>query len=58
MSATGSLTGTVATDTFARFVEQLSEALDDHERTGDEWAERMHFSRFHFDHGVIVDPLP
>ncbi len=44
-----STNGSVATDTFARFVEQLSEALDDHERTGDEWAERMHFSRFHFD---------
>ena len=40
---------TVATDTFADFVEHLAEALDDHEVTGEEWAGRLHFSRFHFD---------
>ena len=29
---------TVATDTFADFVDHLAEALDDHEMTGEEWA--------------------
>src|SRR5215218_2669207 len=44
--------GTLAEDTFARFVDHLTEALDDTELTGlsgDEWAARLHFSRFHFD---------
>jgi len=39
-------------DTFADFVEHLAEALDDAritEATGDEWAARLHFSRYHFD---------
>jgi AraC-like DNA-binding protein len=40
---------TVATDTFADFVDGLAEALDDHEATGEDWAARHHFSRFHFD---------
>jgi len=41
-----------AADTFADFVDHLAEALDDAEavRTpGEEWATRLHFSRFHFD---------
>jgi AraC family transcriptional regulator len=39
-------------DTFADFVDHLAEALDDAritEATGDEWAARLHFSRYHFD---------
>ncbi|MDN5895260.1 MAG: helix-turn-helix domain-containing protein [Nocardioides sp.] len=40
---------TVATDTFVDFVDPLTEALDDHEATGEELAARMCFSRFHFD---------
>ncbi len=40
---------TTAVDTFATFVEHLSAALDDHAATSEEWAGRMHFSRFHFD---------
>ena len=44
---------TVATDTFAQFVDTLVDVLDDHEAhgwaTGDELALRLHFSRFHFD---------
>lgn len=40
---------TVAADTFADFVDGLASALDDHEATGEEWAARQHFSRFHFD---------
>lgn len=46
---------TVADDTFATFVGHLAEALDDPGTTdglcatGDQWAERLHFSRFHFD---------
>jgi AraC family transcriptional regulator len=39
----------VAADTFAEFVDGLADALDDHDLTGDEWAARHHFSRFHFD---------
>ncbi|KQY50157.1 MULTISPECIES: helix-turn-helix domain-containing protein [unclassified Nocardioides] len=38
-----------ATDTFVDFVDHLTEALDDHEATGEELAARLHFSRFHFD---------
>lgn len=38
-----------ATDTFVAFVDQLTEALDDHEASGEELAARLHFSRFHFD---------
>jgi len=43
---------TVAADTFADFVDHLAEALDDAAtapRSGEEWAARLHFSRFHFD---------
>src|SRR6478752_2531155 len=40
---------TVATDTFVDFVDHLTEALDDHEATGEELAARLHFSRYHFD---------
>jgi AraC-like DNA-binding protein len=40
---------TVAADTFADFVDGLAEALDDHQATGEDWAARHHFSRFHFD---------
>lgn len=39
-------------DTFAEFVDHLTEALDDpriNEASGEEWAARLHFSRFHFD---------
>src|SRR3954465_2376400 len=36
-------------DTFADFVDGLAEALDDHEASGEDWASRHHFSRFHFD---------
>ena len=41
-----------SSDTFADFVEHLAEARDDAritEATGDEWAARLHFSRYHFD---------
>jgi AraC-like DNA-binding protein len=40
---------TVAADTFAEFVDGLAAALDDHDATGEDWAARHHFSRFHFD---------
>jgi AraC family transcriptional regulator len=36
-------------DLFARFVETLADALDDHGTTAEDWAGRLHFSRFHFD---------
>jgi AraC-like DNA-binding protein len=43
-----------AADTFADFVDHLAEALDqdlagDGAVSGEEWAARLHFSRFHFD---------
>ncbi|MCW2796786.1 AraC family transcriptional regulator [Nocardioides sp.] len=43
-----------AADTFADFVDHLAEALDDEasagsSMTGEDWATRLHFSRFHFD---------
>ena len=41
-----------AADTFAEFVDHLAAYLDDPDegqRSGEEWAERFHFSRFHFD---------
>jgi AraC-like DNA-binding protein len=37
------------TDTFARFVEVLSDTLDEHELSGEALASRLHLSRFHFD---------
>jgi len=43
---------TTSTDTFASFVDHLTEALDDPritEASGEEWAARLHFSRYHFD---------
>lgn len=43
---------TTATDAFAGFVDHLAEALDDvhlSDVSGDQWAARLHFSRFHFD---------
>ena len=40
-------------DTFAEFVDHLAEALDDPDgaldATGEVWAARLHFSRYHFD---------
>jgi AraC-like DNA-binding protein len=38
-----------ATDTFARFVDVLAVALDDHDASGDVLASRVHLSRFHLD---------
>jgi AraC family transcriptional regulator len=38
-----------ATDTFSDFVDHLTDALDDHDLTGDERAARLHFSRYHLD---------
>jgi AraC family transcriptional regulator len=41
-----------AADTFADFVDHLSDALDQSEvgnMSGEQWAARLHFSRFHFD---------
>jgi AraC family transcriptional regulator len=38
-----------AADHFTEFVELLSEALDDHEATGEELASRLYLSRFHLD---------
>jgi AraC-like DNA-binding protein len=46
------LRGSVGTDVFAEFVDHLAEVLDesaDRDVTGEEWAARFHFSRFHFD---------
>ncbi|QBR92502.1 helix-turn-helix transcriptional regulator [Nocardioides euryhalodurans] len=40
---------TTAADTFAEFVEQLVDALDDHDASPEERADRLHFSRFHAD---------
>jgi len=43
---------TTSADTFAAFVDHLTEALDDpriSEASGEEWAARLHFSRYHFD---------
>jgi AraC family transcriptional regulator len=38
-----------ATDSFARFVDVLADALDDHDASARELASRLHLSRFHFD---------
>lgn len=41
-----------ATDSFHDFVDQLADALEDGaaaNSTGEDWAARLHFSRFHFD---------
>src|SRR4051794_41986018 len=44
--------GSVAADTFADFVDHLAQVLDesgDRDASGEEWAARFHFSRYHFD---------
>ncbi len=44
--------GVTATDSFNDFVGQLADALGDGDvgnGTGEDWAARLHFSRFHFD---------
>ena len=38
-----------AGDHFSRFVDLLTEALDDHEVTGEDLASRLYLSRYHFD---------
>ena len=39
-----------AADTFAEFVEHLADVLDDAAQvSGEQWAARFHFSRYHFD---------
>ncbi len=51
------LSNSVAADTFAEFVDHLAEVLanprvsgtGDRDASGEEWAARFHFSRFHFD---------
>jgi AraC family transcriptional regulator len=43
-----------ATDTFARFVDILADALDDHETSAEALASRAHLSRFHFDRLVTA----
>ena len=51
-SSSGSVVSSVAADTFADFVEHLAEVLDElgeQDASGEEWAERFHFSRYHFD---------
>ncbi|WP_084678598.1 helix-turn-helix domain-containing protein [Actinopolymorpha alba] len=41
-------------DVFATFVEVLTKALDDHDATGADLAERVHLSRFHFDRVIAA----
>jgi AraC family transcriptional regulator len=41
-----------APDLFARFVDQLADALDDHDLDAEGRARRLHFSRFHLDRVV------
>ena len=46
------LSQSVAADTFAEFVDHLAQVLDEtgnRDASGEEWAARFHFSRFHFD---------
>lgn len=40
---------TCHTDTFARFLDVLADAIDDHDVTGAQLAARVHLSRFHLD---------
>jgi AraC family transcriptional regulator len=40
---------TTAPDLFAGFVDDLAEALDDHDASADDRAARLHFSRYHLD---------
>ena len=41
-------------DTFARFVDELADGLDDHAATGQDLASRVFLSRFHFDRVVVA----
>ncbi|MEQ4209035.1 AraC family transcriptional regulator [Actinopolymorpha sp. B9G3] len=41
-------------DVFAAFLDVLTEALDDHEATGADLADRMHLSRFHLDRVIAA----
>jgi AraC family transcriptional regulator len=41
-------------DTFARFVDELADGLDDHGATGHDLASRVFLSRFHFDRVVVA----
>jgi AraC family transcriptional regulator len=41
-------------DTFARFVAELADGLDDHGATGHDLASRVFLSRFHFDRVVVA----
>ena len=41
-------------DTFARFVDELADGLDDHAATGHDLASRAFLSRFHFDRVVVA----
>ena len=41
-------------DTFARFVDELADGLDDHTATGHDLASRVFLSRFHFDRVVVA----
>jgi AraC-like DNA-binding protein len=46
-------------DTFARFLDVLADALDDHGASGNDLAQRVHLSRFHLDRviaGVAGEP--
>lgn len=43
-----------AVDTFARFVDELADGLDDHAATGHDLASRVFLSRFHFDRVVVA----
>jgi AraC family transcriptional regulator len=43
-----------SSDTFAAFVEVLTEALDEHEVTSADLAHRVHLSRFHFDRVIAA----
>ena len=55
--------GDMSTDTFVAFVDTLTEALDDPDLAGapgEEWARRLHFSRFHLDRmiGAVAGETP
>jgi len=45
---------TTQEDTFAAFVSVLTEALDDHDLSGDDLAARVHLSRFHLDRVIAA----
>lgn len=46
------MTAAADEDLFARFVDLLADALDDHDLSADARASRLHFSRFHLDRVV------